>query len=1107
MAITPTISSPGVRVVTLGTGKEIASINDVAAYLATQKLATNGEMLIIEVYEDQTLTPGRGYEWKVTDSDETHYCIIRPVPGLEAAVTEGSNPLNYGTTGLKLTLPSSNNPDVLWFNIVFSGFRVNVTGTSGRSSLSFWYAAFADNGKGISGFRNCRILIDSTAERGFDIGKSYGAMALYDNLIMFSPTSTAPAVELNGADTWSHIERNTFVGLGGSRAFALPVLNSPGRIRDNVFINVGGPALSGVGSALYSNNISNNTNDTFAGFTQSTAELMVANPTSDFKPKKNGSLIGVASSNAVGTTDVLGVLRTAPANLGAAQTPAIGPDATSLIVTGTRAATIGYPVTLRISPNNELKAGQSVTLAVSGANVTVSNPDLTLDVNDQYEDFSFTFSAIGSQSVTITPTGTPTIAPLSFAVQVAAPVPADSLIWEGDSTVISNSPVNLTIKTNRPLTSGQAITVTFSDGDGGVFSPSSVSLSSGTDTASVTYTSRVNTYGSHNLTAITTGNLTIPQATKVVTLTAPAPVFVAGANIYSVGANLHFANMAAAASFLKDKDAVATKASVVLEVYENQSSMFNDRITMNTDETYNITVRPAVGKGFAALNPNPPRWIPTTGIKLTFTNGRAEFPRSTKIQDFILEFPNDGGSIGFVTNGVGSQGGLYRNVLNITHTGSSPNVYTGEYATPMRMLNNIVFRSGGSGYIFDMRDSSSDILQNTFYAYNGWAGSCILGYGGYGAKNIDIKGNVFYNCSSTPIAGLSDASVRAANNFTNVALPTTPTLSSQALTYSSVPFFQNAVSDIRPATNGPLIGQGSSLAISTNDAFGQNYGYIPDAGAIQLAAAIPLPGATLTTYPGFNGQELTLIFNTTWQPTGGAAALTPTATDSEGAVHNFGILTFPTSTTAKVIFSSVQPGNYKFVGTVTNAGGSGQMTGVPSVKVIGLDGQPIMPKDPEIGTPSLVTSVSVSPSTASIAAGATQQFASVVNSTGTVAQGVTWSVTGATGGSINSSGLFTGPSTSADTQFIVKATSTFDKTKSGTATITVLAQPVVVTPTPSGPVYPPANKVVLGVKYGPTGAEYTGAVTGGANASAEEIAEAVWNYQTALSVTKFLAIK
>lgn len=105
-----------------------------------------------------------------------------------------------------------------------------------------------------------------------------------------------------------------------------------------------------------------------------------------------------------------------------------------------------------------------------------------------------------------------------------------------------------------------------------------------------------------------------------------------------------------------------------------------------------------------------------------------------------------------------------------------------------------------------------------------------------------------------------------------------------------------------------------------------------------------------------------------------------------------------------------------------------------------------------------VTSVSVSPSTASVGGGGTQQFTATVLGTNNPSQGVTWSVaTG--GGSINSSGLFTAPSATSSTQTItVRATSTADGTKSGTATITVVA----LAPTVSGVTVSPSSATLGG---------------------------------------------
>ena len=79
-------------------------------------------------------------------------------------------------------------------------------------------------------------------------------------------------------------------------------------------------------------------------------------------------------------------------------------------------------------------------------------------------------------------------------------------------------------------------------------------------------------------------------------------------------------------------------------------------------------------------------------------------------------------------------------------------------------------------------------------------------------------------------------------------------------------------------------------------------------------------------------------------------------------------------------------------------------------------------------------SVTVSPTSATIASGGTQQFtATVSNSTNTT---VTWS---ATAGTISASGLFTAPTVTTDTTVTVKATSAADTSKSASATITVKA--------------------------------------------------------------------
>ena len=90
-----------------------------------------------------------------------------------------------------------------------------------------------------------------------------------------------------------------------------------------------------------------------------------------------------------------------------------------------------------------------------------------------------------------------------------------------------------------------------------------------------------------------------------------------------------------------------------------------------------------------------------------------------------------------------------------------------------------------------------------------------------------------------------------------------------------------------------------------------------------------------------------------------------------------------------------------------------------------------------------VTGVTVSPGTASVQKGKTQQFTAGVTGTNNPAQTATWTVTGGkTGTSINNTGLLTVASDETATSLTVTATSTVDATKSGTATVTVTTVPV-----------------------------------------------------------------
>ncbi len=95
-------------------------------------------------------------------------------------------------------------------------------------------------------------------------------------------------------------------------------------------------------------------------------------------------------------------------------------------------------------------------------------------------------------------------------------------------------------------------------------------------------------------------------------------------------------------------------------------------------------------------------------------------------------------------------------------------------------------------------------------------------------------------------------------------------------------------------------------------------------------------------------------------------------------------------------------------------------------------------------TPSAAISVSVSPTTATVASAGTQQFSAQVTNTSNTA--VTWS---ASAGAVSASGLFTAPTVTATKTVTVTATSVADTTKSSSATVTVNAAAGILTLSPT----------------------------------------------------------
>jgi hypothetical protein len=118
--------------------------------------------------------------------------------------------------------------------------------------------------------------------------------------------------------------------------------------------------------------------------------------------------------------------------------------------------------------------------------------------------------------------------------------------------------------------------------------------------------------------------------------------------------------------------------------------------------------------------------------------------------------------------------------------------------------------------------------------------------------------------------------------------------------------------------------------------------------------------------------------------------------------------------------------------------------------------------------------ISISPTSASLQAGQTKQFAATV--TGSTNTAVTWS---ATGGTVSSSGLFTAGATAGG--FKVTATSVADATKTATTNVTIQAAPVVsVTLSPTNSTLQPGQTQQFAVTVmGSSNTAVTWTATGG----------------------------
>jgi hypothetical protein len=171
-----------------------------------------------------------------------------------------------------------------------------------------------------------------------------------------------------------------------------------------------------------------------------------------------------------------------------------------------------------------------------------------------------------------------------------------------------------------------------------------------------------------------------------------------------------------------------------------------------------------------------------------------------------------------------------------------------------------------------------------------------------------------------------------------------------------------------------------------------------------------------------------------------------------------------TSTTATITWTTAVPANSQIAyGTTTSYGSSSALNSnlvtthsatltsltagtTYHYRVLSADSTGVLVTglDNVFTTPTAAISVSVSPTTATVASGGTEQFSAQITNISNTA--VTWS---ATSGTVSTTGLFTAPTVTATETVTVTATSVADATKYASATVAVNAAAGILTLNPT----------------------------------------------------------
>lgn len=284
------------------------------------------------------------------------------------------------------------------------------------------------------------------------------------------------------------------------------------------------------------------------------------------------------------------------------------------------------------------------------------------------------------------------------------------------------------------------------------------------------------------------------------------------------------------------------------------------------------------------------------------------------------------------------------------------------------------------------------------------------------------------------------------NNGSSSTTPPAVTVSVSPATASVVTgTTQQFTATVANATNTAVTWQVNGVAGGN-----ATVGTISSGGLYTAPASVPSPATvTVTAVSQADSSKTATASVTVTTPPAITVTVSPsTASVVVGAAQQFTATVANTTNTVVTWWVNGVQGGNSTVGTITAGGLYTGPVGVPSPATVTV--QAISQADNTKTGSATVTvtaaptiSVTVSPSAPSVQVNATQQFTAAV--TGTANTAVTWQVNSVAGGNstvgtISASGLYTAPASVPNPATVtIKAISSADNTKSGTASATVIA--------------------------------------------------------------------